>query len=129
MHFDGNEKRVNNMTTLSLFIYHLLIRKQVILATLNCEGKNKENAELFWGCWEERLGGKNESTCFNPTGIILDVKGINWKAVENVYGKELFHRCYSCEFHFKQSVNKRLKEPMFNNKSRAKFQSLCKQML
>ena len=77
----------------------------------------------------EALGGKNESTCFNPTGIILDEKGSNWKVVENVYGKELLHRCYSCEFHFKQSVKRRLKDPMFNNGSRAKFQYLCKQML
>ena len=117
------------MTTLTLSIYHPLIRKQIILATLNCEGENKENAELFWRCWEEALGGKNESTCFNPTGIILDEKGSNWKAVENVYGKELLHRCYSCEFHFKQSVNRTLQDPTFNNGSSAKFQSLCKQML
>ena len=129
VHFDGNEKRVNNMTTLTLSIYHPLIRKQIILATLNCEGENKENAELFCRCWEEALGGKNESTCFNPTGIILDEKGSNWKTVENVYGKELLHRCYSCEFHFKQSVNRTLQDPTFNNGSSAKFQSLCKQML
>ena len=89
VHFDGNEKRVNNMTTLTLSIYHPLIRKQIILATLNCEGENKENAELFWRCWEEALGGKNESNCFNPTDIILDEKSTKWKAVENVYGKEL----------------------------------------
>ena len=43
----GNEKRVNNMTTLTLSIYRPLIRKQIILATLNCEGENKENAEHF----------------------------------------------------------------------------------
>ena len=35
VHLDGNEKRVNNMTTLTFFIYHPLIRKQIILATLN----------------------------------------------------------------------------------------------
>ena len=121
VHFDGNEKRVVNMTILTLSIYHLLIRKQIILATLNCEGENKENAELFWRCSEEALGGKNESTSFNPTSIILDEQGSNWKAVENVYGKKLLHRCYSCEFHSKQSVNRRLKDPMFSIESRAKF--------
>ena len=87
----------------------------------NCEGQNKENTELFKRCWKEALGGKNESCCFNPTGLILDGKGSNWKPVENVYGKELLHCCYSCEFHFKQSVNKSLKDTMFNNRSRAKF--------
>ena len=49
--------------------------------------------------------------------------------MENVYGKELLHRCYSCEFHFKQSVNRRLKDPMFSIESHAKFQFLSKQML
>ena len=87
-------------------IYRTLIRKQITLATLNCEGENKENAELFWRCWEEAVGGKNESTYFNPTGLILEEKGSNWKAVENVYGKELLHRCYSCEFRFKKCQQK-----------------------
>ena len=81
------------------------------MATLNCEGENKGNAELFWRCWEEALGEKNKITCFNPIGIMLDEKGNNSKAVGNVYGKELLHRCYSCEFHFKQIANRRLKDP------------------
>ena len=55
VHFDGNEKRVNSMTTLTLPIFHPLIRNKIILATLNCEGENKENAELFWRCLEEAL--------------------------------------------------------------------------
>ena len=38
-------------------------------------------------------------------------------------------RFYSCEFHFKQSVNRTLKDPISNNGSRSKFQSLCKQTL
>ena len=41
----------------------------------------------------------------------------------------LLHRCYPYEFHFEESVNRELKDPMLNNGSRAKFQSLCKQML
>ena len=57
--FDGNEKRINNMAILTLYIYQRLVRKPIILATLDCKGENKENAELFWRCWEEALGGKN----------------------------------------------------------------------
>ena len=130
--FDGNEKSVNNIATVTLCIYHPLIRKQIILAAPNCERENKNKTELLRRCWKEAFDGKNESTCFNPAGIILEEKGSDWKAVENFdkeNGKERLHRCYSCEFHFKQCVNRRLKDPMFNNKSNAKFQSLCKQML
>ena len=128
VYVDGNEKRVKNMTTLTFSIWHKLIRVQLILAILNFEGENKENPELFWRCWGEVLGGKNESSCFNPAGIILDENDSNRKIVENLYDKKLLHRCYTCEFHFKQSLNRRLNDPMFNNGSRAKFQSLRKQM-
>ena len=117
------------MTTLTFSIYHPLIRKQIMLTTLNCEGENRKHWAFFSRFWEWALGGKNENTCFNQTDIILDEKGSNWKAVENVCGKGLLHRCYSCEFHFKQSVNRRLKNPMFSIESHAKFQFLCKQML
>ena len=41
------------MTILTFSVYHLLTRKQILLATLNCETENKENAELF----SETLGG------------------------------------------------------------------------
>ena len=47
VHFDGNEKIANNMTTLTLSIYHPLIRKQIILATLNCEEENKKTLSFF----------------------------------------------------------------------------------
>ena len=93
VHFDGNEETVNKTTTLALSIYHPLIRKQILFAALNCKGGNKENAELFWRCWQEALDRKNDSTCFNTTSIILDEKGSNWKAVKNGYRKELFYRC------------------------------------
>ena len=53
VHFDGNQKKVINMTTLTFSVYHLLTRKQILFATLNCEAENKENAELF----SEMLGG------------------------------------------------------------------------
>ena len=71
----------------------------------------------------------NEKIFFNPPGTILEEKGSNWEALENLNGKKLLHRCYSCEFHFKQSVNKILKDSMSKYGSHAKFQSLCKQML
>ena len=64
-------------------MYHPLIRKQIILATLNREGEKKENAELFRRYWEKALSGKNESPSFSPTCIILDEKSSNWKALEH----------------------------------------------
>ena len=34
--FDGNEKRTKRMTVLTLSMYHPLLRKQIILATMDC---------------------------------------------------------------------------------------------
>ena len=54
-HFDGNEKRVSKMATLSLSLYHPLLRKQILLATMHCQSENKENSETFWNLWNEAL--------------------------------------------------------------------------
>ena len=35
-YFDGNEKRTKRMTVLTLSMYHPLLRKQIILATMDC---------------------------------------------------------------------------------------------
>ena len=88
VHFDGNEKRVSKMTTLTLSLYHPLIQKSVILATFQCERENSESAELFWKCWNDVLNEDGDAHAFNPTGIILDERSGNWRAIENIFGKE-----------------------------------------
>ena len=60
----------------------------------------------------------------------MDEWGFNWNAPKEVYGEEFITRCSSCEFHFKQSVNRRLKETVFlGGKSDDRFRSLSKRML
>ena len=67
---------------------------------------------------------------FNPTGILLDECGCNWKALEIRYGKEFIQRCDSCEFHFKRSVNRLVKEPVFSSKKSIRnFKQLTKETL
>ena len=79
-YFDGNEKRVSKVTTLSLSLYHPLLHKQILLATMRCESENKENSETFWNLWNEALSsGLEERYMFNPAGLMLDEKGLNWK--------------------------------------------------
>ena len=73
-HFDGNEKRISKMTVLTLSVYHPLLRKQIPLATMDCESENKESAELFWKMWIEALKEFNGEIKFDPIGIILDEK-------------------------------------------------------
>ena len=129
--FDGNEKRFSKMATLSLSLYHTLLHKQSLLATVHCESENKENPETFWNLWNEALSSSLEKRCmFNPAGLILDDKGLNWNAIKNVFGCEFVERSISCEFHFTQSVNRKMNDSMFtNSEDREKFRNLTRKML
>lgn len=43
---------------------------------------------------------------FNPHGFVADEHHANWLSLQNVFGKEVLSRVVSCEFHFKQSVQR-----------------------
>ena len=47
-HFDGNHKRVKAFVTLTAGVYHPLLQKQVILATMNCKHKDSNYVAEFW---------------------------------------------------------------------------------
>ena len=56
-------------------LYHPLLRKQILLATMHCESENKEYSETFWNLWNEALSsGSGERYMFNPAGLVLDKK-------------------------------------------------------
>ena len=46
-HFDGNQKRVA-FVTLTASVYHPLLKKQVILATMNCKHEDSNYVAEFW---------------------------------------------------------------------------------
>ena len=102
------------MTVLTLSMYHPLLRKQIILATMDCEYENKDNCELFCRTWNDALADLQAGITFDPAGVILDERGCNWNALKEIYGKDVITRCNSCEFHFKYSVNRRLNKTVFS---------------
>ena len=102
------------MTVLTISVYHPLLKRQRVLATMDCKEANFQNSKMFWNCWNTVLQEHSNklSYTFSPTGIILDERGCNWKALKEVYAKEFVELCSSCEFHFKQCPQKR-KESLF----------------
>ena len=118
------------MTVLTLSMYHPQLRKQIILATMDCEYENKDNCELFCRTWNDALADLQAGITFDPAGVILDERGCNWNALKEAYGKDVITRCSSSEFHFKYSVNRRLNETVFSGDKQAdRFRSLLKRML
>ena len=124
------ETRNERVTVLTLSMCHPLLRKKIILATVDCECENKDNCELFWLTWNDALADSQAGLTFDSAEITLDERGCNWNALKEVYDKDFITRCNSCEFHFTQSVKKRLKDTVFSgDKSTDRFRSLSKRML
>ena len=47
-HFDGNHKRVKAFVALTASVYHPLLQKQVIFATMNCKHEDSSYVAEFW---------------------------------------------------------------------------------
>ena len=91
-YFDGNEKRTKRMTILTLPMYHPLLRKQTIFATMDCESENKDNCELFWRTWNDALADFQAGLTFDPAGVLLDERGCNWNGLKEVYRENFITR-------------------------------------
>ena len=119
------------MTVFTLSVYHPLLQKQIPLATMDCEKEDRINAKNFSAAWNEALSEFQEGLTFDPTGVILDQRGSNWNTIKEIYGDEFLNRCQSCEFHFKQSINRRLKSSglLAGNGAQDKMRPLSRKLL
>ena len=96
----------------------------------DCESEDEDNFELFQRTWHNAQSDLRAGLTFDSAGVLLDERGCNWNALKEVYGKDFITRCSSCEFHFKQSVNRRLKEIIFlGDETADRFCSLTNRML
>jgi hypothetical protein len=127
--FDGKHKRAKGYVTLTASVYHPLLRRQIPLATMDAEAEDSRNVTLFWELFNEVIqkvtGG--EVRCFNPVGWCTDMAGSNLSAIQNVFGEEAIHRIKTCEFHFKESVNRRSR--FFSGVKVNTFKELAVQLL
>ena len=53
--FDGKYNRCRGFITLTVSVYHVLLRKQVVLATMEVEAETAANVALFWTLFNEAL--------------------------------------------------------------------------
>ena len=129
--FDAKENRFRGMSTYTLSVYHPLLRQQIPLATMDCVGETYVNAVTFFQNLNTALIEKfGVATQFNPCRFILDGRGCNWRTINAVYGPGFLKRCFSCEFHYKQSVNRRKNTVIFTaDASGEQFELLAISML
>ena len=73
-HFDGNHKRVKTFVTLTASVYHLLLKKQIVLATMNCKHKDSKYVAKSWRTFREAFKKTNGAEKhFSPTGWLSDM--------------------------------------------------------
>ncbi|KAK3735687.1 hypothetical protein QZH41_003353 [Actinostola sp. cb2023] len=124
--FDGKRKRCRGFVTLTASVYHPLLRKQIALATMEAEGENTVNIELFWTLFNGALSKVAlKPVKFNPIGWCTDMAGANMAGISHVYGDS--SRIKSCEFHFKDHRNKKANQ--LDTESAEEFKELCDELL
>ena len=127
--FDGKVKRVKSFTSLTASIYHPMLRKQKILATMECKGENSQNVAEFWALFNQALADFTGKPCiFNPRGWSSDNGGAVAGGIKEVFGGAGLAKLKTCEFHFKDSVNKHANH-LGDNESKERFKVLALELL
>ena len=105
--FDGKVKRCKGHTTLTASVYHPLLQKQVVLATMECRCEDSNYVATFWREFNKAYKKANSiEQKFLPFGWITDMAGSNFNGLKEIYGEDVMNMIKGCEFHFKQSINR-----------------------
>ena len=131
-YFDGMHKRCQNWKTLTLWVYHPSSRKLMRLATCEVKGETSQSCALFWKCLNSMLQDvtNNPETKFNPAYFICDEAGANFNGIQEVFGDQGVRKTKSCQFHFKQSLQRiLLKFPPEVGDLRNEFEELMTTLL
>ena len=129
-HFDGKADRCPGYTTLVASVFHPILHQMCPLAIMEAEGESGLHVKMFWELFQKALReytGK-DSVDFSPFGFISDEGGGIWKGLTEVFSSEIMANSVSCEFHFKQNVN-RLSKSIPDKKDRKRFKKLAFQLL
>jgi hypothetical protein len=108
---DAKHDRRRGFKSVTLWTYHPVMRKLLRLAVMEVEEENGENLTQFWNLLNEMLQEISGITDykFNPCGFVADEHHANWTSIRDVFGVGAIERVMSCEFHFKQSVQRHAK--------------------
>lgn len=128
--FDGKVNRCKGLVTLTASVYHPILRKQVVLASMECESESTETVALFWTMFNEMLSkiAGVQGFVFNPRGWCSDMAGSNLHGIKEVFGEDALRKVKGCEFHFKECRNRHART-LGSEETRQKFKKLCDALL
>ena len=131
-YFDDMHTRVRLYKTLMLWAYHPAIRKMMELVIMEAPRENTyyiaKFFQLFQQAIREYLG--DETYEWRPNSIMVDEKGSNFVALENVFSKEFVDNyTMTCQYHFKRCADEKMQEENVPKEERKKFCELIKDLL
>ena len=107
---DAKHDRCRDYKTLTLWTYHRSMRKLLRLAVMDVEQENTESLTRFWNVFNSMLQDftGDPMYMFNPVGFIADEHHANFRAIKAVFGESGAKRIKTCEFHYKQCVQRHM---------------------
>ena len=131
-YFDGMHRRCEGWKTLTLWLFHPGSRRLNRIATMEVKGETSDNCAKFWEILNEMLSEISgiENYKFNPKMFITDEAGANFNGILSVFGQTGINKAFTCQFHFKQSLEKMVtKFPPELNELKGEFELLMMQLL
>ena len=75
---------------------------------MECLQENSQHVELFWRPFNRAFKEVNKTEkIFEPNGWVTDMAGSNFVGLEKLYSEGVTGKIKGCEFHYKDSVNKK----------------------
>ena len=107
MSFYGKEKRCENVITLTISTYDLLLQWQLPLAIMECKKEDAVIFRRFWNYFKQVFKEANKSSeRLAANSWISDMVAANFNTLQLLYSEELLSIIKDVEFHLRQSVNK-----------------------
>ena len=100
-YFDGMHSCFHLYKSLTMWVYHVAIRKMMLLAIMEVHQENMYYITNIFEPFQDYLG--DETYERHPNFIMVDEKGANFQALEKVMGKEFVNNyTMMCQYHFMQ---------------------------
>ena len=126
---DAKWNRCKDFPTITLSVYHPVLRKQVPLFTMECEGETGECYAKFFHLINEAIAKVAAGRVFDPiAGFMADEAGGLQEGLRRVYGNPVLEKLKTCEFHFLQCAN-RQRARLHSDKSKEFFTRVTRSML
>ena len=107
--FDGMHKCIKFFFSLTLWVFHPAMQMMIMLAVMDTPCEHSDDIEIFFDTFNKALGDilDEPDYIWDPYLIMMDHKGVNFEALERVYGEDFWkNKTVTCQWHFLHCAEK-----------------------